>query len=198
MVLRLPEVTQLAAHALAAERFRHTLGVVAWAEDLAERHGLELERVRLAAMAHDLAKEIPLSHQLYLAKKWGLLRYPEDEMNPDVLHGPLAAFWLKYSGGIADEEVLAAIANHTLGVPGMGRLEMLIYSADLTEPNRRFPAVDKLRTALYDNLEAGTVVCVEHTLKYLAGNQKSIHPLTKLTYEDLRRRFSVGTEARAT
>jgi len=194
VTLELAEVTQLAAHCLSADRFRHTLGVVSWSEDLARRHGLDLDRVRYAALGHDLAKEIPLDHQVRLARRWGLLRYPEDEQYPEVLHGPLAAHWLGQNGGVSDREVLAAIANHTLGAPGMSELEMLIYSADLTELNRSFPEVDNLRQALYDNLELGTLFCLNHTVKYLVDQKRTVHPLTILTREDLQRRAKFGTE----
>ena len=71
----------------------------------------------------------------------------------------------------------------------MSKLEMLIYSADLTEPSRDFPEVDKLRQALYDDLEKGTLACVEHTLNYLKQSKQTIHPLTLKTYEDLQRRI---------
>ncbi|MHB1407540.1 MAG: bis(5'-nucleosyl)-tetraphosphatase (symmetrical) YqeK, partial [Desulfitobacteriaceae bacterium] len=149
-------------------------------------------KARFAALVHDLAKEIPIEYQLRLARRWQILNYPEDEQAPAVLHGPLAAYWLKHYYGLKDQEVLAAVAHHTLGYPGMSPLEMLIYSADLLEPNRKFPHVDSLRQALYDNIEQGTLACVEHTLNYLNESKRLIHPLTRLTHEDLQRRLKFG------
>lgn len=182
------EAHDLAQRSMSEKRFRHTLGVVEKGRELATRHGLDTEKAQIAGYLHDLKKEVPLPQQVEMARRWKLLKYPEDESAPYVLHGPLAAYWLKHEYGYKDSEVLAAIAQHTLGAPGMGRLEMLIYSADLTEPNRVFPKVDKLRQSLYDNLETGTLLCVEHTLEYLKSNNLKIHPLTQLTYEDLKRR----------
>ncbi len=184
---------KLVSGSLATKKMRHTLGVVALAEDLAIRHGLDLERVKLAALLHDLAKEIPLERQLVLARRWNLLHYPEDELMPQVLHGPVAAYWLEYCYELKDQEVLAAIAHHTLGFPGMSPLEMLIYSADMVEPNRDFPDVDNLRQALYHSIEKGTLACMKHSLEYLKNSHKLIHPLTTLTYEDLQRRLEFGT-----
>ncbi len=184
----------MAARTLSGPRYRHTLGVAALAEELAKRHGVDVKKARLAALAHDLAKEIPLDHQVRLARRWDLLEFPEDESTPAVLHGPIAAYWLLHNYGIDDQEVLNAVAHHTLGVPGMQILEMLIYSVDLVEPNRNFPKVDILRQGLYDNIEMGTLACVEHTLNYLRNTQRPVHPLTQLTHEDLRRRLKqVGT-----
>lgn len=183
------EAHELAQKSMSEKRFLHTLGVVEMARKLAIRHAMDLDKTLIAAYLHDLAKEIPLERQIELARDWGLLQYTEDEEAPYVLHGPIAAYWLKKEKGLTDSEILAAIAHHTLGVPGMAGLEMLIYSADLTEPNRYFPKVDKLRQALYDDLDKGTLACVEHTLNYLKQSKRTIHPLTLKTYDDLRRRI---------
>ncbi|WP_434511347.1 bis(5'-nucleosyl)-tetraphosphatase (symmetrical) YqeK [Desulfitobacterium sp. AusDCA] len=182
------EAHQLAQRSMSKRRFQHTLGVVETARKLAVRHAVDINDSIIAAYLHDLAKEIPINRQLELAREWELLKYPEDETTPAVLHGLVAAHWLELKKGLS-AEILAAIAHHTLGAPGMSRLEMLIYSADLTEPNRDFPEVDKLRQALYDDLEKGTLACVEHTLNYLKQNKQTIHPLTLKTYEDLQRRI---------
>ena len=184
---------ELISKCLTAKRVRHTIGVANLAEELAKRHGLDGERIKLAALVHDLAKEISLERQLVLARRWNLLHFPEDEISPEVLHGPLAAHWLEYRYEIEDQEVLAAVAHHTLGFPGMSRFEMLIYSVDMVEPNRDFPEVDNLRQALYHDIEKGTLACIEHTLNYLKATKKLIHPLTTLTHEDLRRRLQFGT-----
>jgi len=194
--LRVEEVLNLAARVLSEERFKHTLDVADWAEKLAKHHGLDPFKARCAALGHDLAKEIPIKDQLNLARRWDLLHYPEDELNPAVIHGRLAAYWLEHYYKVEDAEVLAAVENHTLGRPGMSPLEMLIYSADLTEASRDFPKVDILRQSLYDDLEKGTLDCVEHTLIYLKQRNNPIHPLTQMTYEDLQRRQTIGTRSK--
>lgn len=193
MELREEDVLNLAARVQSEERFKHTLSVADHAVNLAKHHGLDPVQARCAGLAHDLAKELPLKDQLDLARRWNLLDYPEDEQSPYILHGRLAAYWLEHYFKVEDSDVLAAIANHTLGRPGMSHLEMLIYSADLTEASRDFPKVDKLRQSLYDDLEKGTLACVKHTLIYLQESKRPIHPLTQLTYEDLQRRINVGT-----
>ncbi len=186
--LDIQEAYNLAYSSMSERRFSHTLGVAQWAQELALRHQVDGQRAQIAAYLHDLKKEMDFAQQIAMAKEWNLINYPEDEGNPHILHGPLAAYWLEHEYGYKDLEVLAAIAHHTLGTPEMGSLEMLIYSADLTEPQRSFPGVDKLRQSLYDNLENGTLMCVEHTLNYLRKCKRSIHPQTQLTYEDLKRR----------
>jgi predicted HD superfamily hydrolase involved in NAD metabolism len=184
---------ELVSKSLSAKKLRHTIGVKDLAEDLARHHGLDPEKAKLAALLHDLAKEIPLERQLILARRWNLIHYPEDELSPQVLHGPLAAYCLEHQHGVNDQEILAAIAHHTLGFPGMSRLEMLIYSTDMVEPNRKFPEVDNLRQALYHSIEQGTLACMEHSIELLKKTKKLIHPLTISAHEELRRRLGFGT-----
>lgn len=60
---------------------------------------------------------------------------------PDpLLHGPAAAARLR-AEGIDDVELLDAIAYHTVGHPGFGRLGRALYVADFLEPGRTFDPV---------------------------------------------------------
>lgn len=176
-----------AAENLQFERFQHTIGVEVFAVELAKKYGIDVEAATLAALTHDMAKMFSQQEQLKKAKEWNLISYPEDLESPQVIHGRVAAYILENEYKIEDTDILNAVSNHTLGRPGMSPLEMLIYSADLTEPGRDFPGVDKLREKLYYDLKEGTLACVEHTLKYLRETNKLIHPLTILTYEDLKK-----------
>lgn len=171
---------------LTAERYRHTLGVERIALKLAGKYGIDRGEASLAAITHDLAKSFSLAEQLEKAGRWNLLMYPEDREIPDVIHGRIAAYILEHEYGINDRNVLDAVRNHTLGRPGMTPLEMLIYSSDMVEPGRYFDGVDKLREKLYHDLKEGTLACVKHTLDYLKGRNRPVHPLTVLTYQDLK------------
>ncbi|NLI92411.1 MAG: HD domain-containing protein [Peptococcaceae bacterium] len=176
-----------AAKSLEFERFQHTIGVEVLACDLAKKYQINAEAASLAALTHDMAKAYSIQEQIEKAKEWNLIHYPEDLQCPQVIHGRVAAYMLQNEYGINDQDILNAVANHTLGRPGMSPLEMLIYSADLTEPSRCFHGVDKLREKLYDDLKEGTLACVEHTINYLTQSAKVIHPLTLLTYESLKK-----------
>lgn len=177
----------LAARTLPYEKFRHSIGVEKMAAELAEIHGLDVEAARFAGITHDLAKPLPFQEQLKKAEEFNLLYYPEDRDNPQVLHGRIAAYMLEHEYGISNRDILNAVANHTLGRPGMSPLEMLIYSTDLTEPSRNYDGVDKLRQKLYYDLKQGTFACIEHTLNYLNKTGRQVHPLTILTYEDFKK-----------
>lgn len=176
---------ELAKERLSEERFKHTLGVEQAAFKLAHKYGINEDSARLAAITHDLEKDRPYSEQLARAKELNLIFCQEDLDNPQILHGRLAAYMLEHNYLVNDKDILNAVANHTLGRPGMSDLEMLIYSADLIEPGRDFAGVDNLREKLYHGLIEGTYACVGHVLAYLQRQGKLVHPITRRTYEDL-------------
>ncbi|MDR0433865.1 MAG: bis(5'-nucleosyl)-tetraphosphatase (symmetrical) YqeK [Gracilibacteraceae bacterium] len=179
----------LAARRLEGERLRHTLGVARAATALAARHGEDEAAAEAAALLHDLMKETPLPEQIALARAQGLLRVPADEAIPQALHGPLAAAWLRREHPELPPTVALAVENHTLGRPGMEPLEMIVYSADLTEEGRDFFGLDILRRKLYDNLTEGTWACMDSTIKRLEAEGRRIHPLTLAARADLQRRL---------
>ncbi|MDR1604987.1 MAG: bis(5'-nucleosyl)-tetraphosphatase (symmetrical) YqeK [Gracilibacteraceae bacterium] len=181
----------LAAERQAPERLRHTLGVARMAVALARRHGLDEAAAEVAALAHDMMKGMPPAEQIAAARAQGLLLWPEDEAMPQVLHGRLAAAWLRREYADLPAEIAAAVENHTLGRPGMGALEMLIYSADLTEEGRNFFGLDILRHKLYDDLVEGTRACMQATTESLRARGGCVHPLTLAAYEDLQRRLGL-------
>ena len=90
----------------------------------------ERDRWRAAGYLHDALRDAPP----------GELR-PLIEDSADVpdalLHGPAAAERLR-SEGVTDDELLDAIAYHTIGDPGFGTLGRALYSADFLEPGRTF------------------------------------------------------------
>ena len=186
---RLGFFRRLIAEKLSFEKFQHSIGVEVFAGELAERFGLDVYAAKLAAITHDMAKSLSFKEQLEKAEKWNLINYPEDRQNPQVIHGRLSAYLLENDYGITDRDILDAVANHTLGRPDMSDLEMLIYSADLTEPGRNYAGVDKLRQKLYYDLREGTLACMEHTLDHLNNMNRIVHPLTILAYEHLKKKL---------
>jgi HD superfamily phosphohydrolase YqeK len=54
-----------------------------------------------------------------------------------LLHGPIAAVVLRERFGIQDEDALAAVRDHTLGLDHMPVIAKIILIADKVEPRKR-------------------------------------------------------------
>ena len=82
-----------------------------------------------AGFLHDALKGVPprdLRKTYDLGPEW-----------PDpVVHGPACAARLKREG-VTDKGLLRAVAHHTTGHPGLGRLGCSLYIADYLDPGRK-------------------------------------------------------------
>ena len=83
---------------------------------------------------------------------------------------------------IKDIEILDAIANHTLGKPGMSVLSCITFVADAIEPNRGDSLELKhLRQTATKNIYLSVQQTSDYSLKYLISRNQVIHPRTVLT-----------------
>jgi nicotinate-nucleotide adenylyltransferase len=71
------------------------------------------------------------------AKKDGKPISRLERKKPSLLHSRAGAVLLRERFGVGDEEVLAAVRDHTLGSSAMGPLEKIVYIADKIEPTRK-------------------------------------------------------------
>lgn len=115
----------------------HVERVAAEAIDLAHRWDADPRRVELAAWGHDLFRAHPPGEQLRLAAEAGIPLTPADESSPVILHGPIAAIVLHERFRIEDDEVLAAVRDHTSAIAEMPLIAKIILLADKFEPRKR-------------------------------------------------------------
>ena len=161
---------------LSKERYEHTVRVANTAEDLALAHDLEADRVRLAALLHDTAREIGREEFLKLAEEWHLQVGDAERQSPKLLHGPVAAELARRELGVDDEEVLEAVKAHTTGRPRMGPLALVLYVADKIEPARDYPSVGRLRTLAREDLHWAAEESLRRAIAHNEERGKSTHP----------------------
>ena len=81
--------------------------------------------------------------------------------------------------GVDDAEIAQAIYRHTVGARDMTPLDKIIYFADMIEPNRDYPGVERLRnlseTAHLDEI---LLTAFSETIAFVIRKQSLIHPDT--------------------
>ncbi len=163
-------------------RIRHILRVEKMAEELASYHSLNEEKAKLAGLMHDLAKYFSAESLLQISKSEGLEIDPVSDICPHLLHADVSAIVAKKEFGIEDGEILAAIANHTLGCPGMNQLSCVVFLADTLEPGRgNTPQLEHLRQLAQKNLYQAVWLTSDYTIKHLLELHTLIHPRVLLT-----------------
>lgn len=145
--------------------------------DLAKIHGVDTDKAAQAGLMHDLAKYFKPHTLLEMAQSEGLPIDPIDESNPHLLHAAVGAVVARDEFGVQDNEVLEAIANHTLGKPGMSPLSCIVFLADSLEAGRGdTDELNTLRATSRNNLQQAIWMTCDYSVRYLLDNHKLIHP----------------------
>jgi predicted HD superfamily hydrolase involved in NAD metabolism len=158
-------------------RIKHVLRVEQMAVDLAGLHNLNVSQAAQAGLMHDLAKYFKPQVLLQMAEAAALPLDQVDKLNPHLLHAEVGAIVARQTFNIKDPEVLAAIANHTLGKPEMSDLSCVVFLADSLEPGRgNSPTLEALRRLSRNHLKQAVWMTCDYTLKHLIETGRLIHP----------------------
>ena len=177
------ELKEIVKSKMSLKRFTHTLGVVEMSEKLAKIYNADIEKCKVAALLHDICKEMNMEYIKNICKNNFMNELSEEDLeNNEILHGFAGAYYVKNELGIDDKEILSAIKYHTVGEKNMTLVEKIVYIADAIEYGRNYPSVVKIREETYKNLDRGILMEIEHKEKYLESIGKKSHPNTCLLY----------------
>lgn len=164
---------------LTEQRYRHSLGVMETAVEMANIFGVDPEKARLAGLLHDCAKNIDKSKMIPLCKELGVPLDPVKKDQKGLIHADLGAKMLETEFGIDDPEIVDAVKYHTLGRESMTDLEKILYLADIIEPNRTpFEGMDELRRLCKTNLDCAMLFALERSIEYIQHRHKKLHSQT--------------------
>jgi predicted HD superfamily hydrolase involved in NAD metabolism len=121
---------------LSRKRFAHVGGVAEVGVKLSELIGLDAYSVELACWLHDACKEMKDRQLIEMAEAAGRKLSQDERENGHLLHGPMAAVLAREELGVQNTDVLAAIAEHTIGALNMSAVSKVVYLADKLEPSR--------------------------------------------------------------
>ncbi len=154
------------AHLQQEHRYAHTVRVARCADVLAQRHGVDPRKARVAGMLHDLARLYSARRLLDECSARGMTIDAFERANPIVLHARLGAVLARELFGISDPEVLSAIDKHTLGAAHMSPLDCVVYLADSLEPGRTFAGRRELADLARHDLRAGMRATLANALRF--------------------------------
>ncbi|WP_255448846.1 MULTISPECIES: bis(5'-nucleosyl)-tetraphosphatase (symmetrical) YqeK [Selenomonas] len=167
-------------------RFAHSVGVSETAVFLAERFGVDKQQARVAGLLHDCAREFANEDMIDEAQKRNIVIGPVEQAMPLLLHAYIGAKRVREIYQVEDAEVEQAIWRHTVGGSKMTDLDKIIWFADMIEPGRDYPGVEKLRqlaaeAPLDDMMLAG----FSQSIQFVVAKGHLIHPDTVLARNEL-------------
>ena len=190
---------------LGERRLAHTLAVEKEIAFLATRFLPEMEKeLRAAALLHDLTKELSFDEQMRICEKHGIDLPSKITDSPAVLHSFSAPPMIREKYPLfATEQILRAIARHTVGHSEMSTFDKLLFLADYIEPTRKPISCQSVRADFYgalaesgseqENLRAldnAVFAALQATITYLERSALPILPESYEVYKTFRARVS--------
>ena len=165
---------------LKKSRFAHSIGVANTAVKLAKKFGVDEEKSYIAGLLHDCAREFENDELPAQAIKRGIKIGEVEKNSPLLLHAYIGAKMISEIYGVDDEEISQAIYRHTVGAKNMTALDKIIYFADMIEPNRDYPGVDKLRelAETSNNLDGIILTAMNESIIFVVQKNSLLHPDT--------------------
>ena len=119
-------------------RLEHTLGVFRAADILSDLYMPERKsELRVAALLHDITKELSVDEHIALMKKHGIDATEDDIASPQLLHSKTAELMVKDEyPEFATKRICQALRYHTTGSADMTLFDAIIYIADYIEDRR--------------------------------------------------------------
>ncbi len=155
------------------KKVSHCVFAAEFLSSFAPSLGLDHDEAVEAGLLHDLCRGMAGTELLMEARR---LRLPVSEVQmerPVLLHGPVAAEWIRSEFGVSDA-VHEAVYWHTTGRPGLGLLGQGLCLADFAEPTRKYPEADEARALLRrDGFPAAVRYMAEMKLVFSARKEVS-------------------------
>lgn len=146
-------------------RLEHTLSVATLAVEMARKYGADVQKAELAALLHDMARNIGIPATNMYVKA---LKLPEEYTdNVNLAHSKIGAALAGSEFNVSDPEILDAVSYHTTGRADMSILEKIIFLADAIEPLRDYNGVDSIRAKAEESLDCGCMASLGSTIEFL-------------------------------
>lgn len=171
-------LTVIMENRLSKRRFKHSMEVARVAKEMAIHFGVDEDKAYVTGLLHDYAKGISGEDLVKIAHANNLIEEQMDLEIPDLLHAPVGAWLLRNELGIDDEEMLKAVVAHTTGALEMSELDKIIYLADMIEPGRDYPGLERLKCTALRDLDRGMLMGLESTIRYCLEQGRLLHPRT--------------------
>ena len=156
---------------MSEKRLVHTISTAKLSYEIALANNLkDAKKALIAALLHDIGKEMPMTEQKEIMKKHfkEYINYP-----PVIYHQFIGAYLVEKDFGITDPIILDAIKYHTTANSNMSDVAIIVHCADKIEPTRGFESqnlVNGLKSSLINGfvevLKSNVEYYVRHNIDY--------------------------------
>lgn len=167
---------------LSKERYQHSIRVMNTCENLGRIYGADVQKVKIAGLLHDCARELSRQELIDIVKKNGQVISVVEDLQTVLLHAKAGGAFARDHFGVLDKEIISAISLHTTGKPNMSLVEKILFIADFIEPNRNFSGIDEIRNMAYNDIDKTLIVVLKNIIMYVVENGFLLHTSTVEAY----------------
>ena len=148
-------------------RLKHIYGVKDKAIELGIKYNLDLEKLEIASLLHDITKYLSIDkHKEIIRDFFKDSDRIFKEFNDHILHA-FSAYAVSVSEyHVTDQDILDSIKSHTVGRPDMSMYEKVIFIADYTEINRTYESCVKTRGLLEKSLDLAVYTAIDDSIMF--------------------------------
>ena len=156
-------------------RYEHCINVADEAKKLAKHYNFDEEKVYVAALVHDIAKEFSKEDIKFWIEKYNLstdFLLPE---NKKIVHAEVGAFVVKELYKL-DDEICNAVRYHTIGHVPMSLLDKIVFIADKIARDSDDEIIKKERILAYENIDDALILYLTTQKEKFKEKGKKMHP----------------------
>ncbi len=191
-MISIKKAKQVAKKTLSEKRYEHTICVYKLAVKLAKKHNVDEDKAAIAALFHDIAKELTKDKTLQLFEENGIIINDIKKRPSAVWHGLAGSIIAKNEYDVNDEEILKAIECHSTGRENMTKLDKIIYIADMASEDRQYAEAEKTRKDAMVNLDKTLLYALSESIAMLKREDKDIDEESIKAYIFLRKNYYGG------
>lgn len=180
----LQRVQEKVQNTLSQKRYNHSLAVMQRCEELAKFYGADVEKAKLVGLAHDIAKEMSEEEMGRFVAENNVLLDDIERTSTGLSHAKVGAEFCKKEFGFTPDMV-DAVANHTIGKPGMDLLSQILFVSDATGLDRNWPDLQYARELSKQSLEDTIIYIIDRDIKENIERKRQIHPNSILLRNEL-------------
>lgn len=176
-------IREIARSLCTPERYEHIIGVERLAVELSRLYSENTLSASLCAIAHDIYRDTEVGELLRMANRYHLEVSDVELKRPVLLHGKVAALYMKHEYGI-EGDVFEAIYWHVSGRTNLPLVGKILMVADMGEESRFFLGANEVRKIAITDLEKSFLNVLRLKMSWSIESRQAILPETVLAWND--------------
>lgn len=171
----LERIQEYLKNSLSEKRYRHSIGTMKKAVELAKEYEINVGKAALVGLSHDIAREMQPEEMLAYVEKNAILIEDIEKERVVLLHSKIGADICKKRYGFT-EDMVHAIGIHSIAEENMDMLSKILFVADKIEETRNYEEVEYRRELAKKDIDETILHILEKQIERDIARQRQMIP----------------------